>query len=493
MWTSAFFILALTALSTAQSIDSPFPSRTTIIAQSNNSRSNATIADHIRTHSQDRTVLGYVTPWNPRGTSNAEKFRGKFDIIAPAWHTVDVVHVDGKTTYEVGGGMPSKEDEEWVRRMQNPAKDGEGRTLPQVNISPRYVLDRFTPEDLVELLGQELLMEELVREIMESVDTNGYDGVVFECAAIWAVEPLIRMLADQLHEKGRTIVTVIPALRQDADDQTEQANKIAMHGMKTLSPIVDYIMVMTYDHAGQQGLAFQDVYDVNILPPESPLRQDGVRCPGPNTPLDYLTINAEQLSGDLEALLSGGFVMQSEQDSAAPLSSKMLMGLPLYGYTYSVGWFDQHSNSSLGVARIPPSSPIASKDNDTAAQASSREKATKREEQTSSVVPVLRFPGEPFKHDDLIEILKKNKALIRIDEASQEQYFDYVATLPPSKQPKVAEEDASSQKPLASYYRAYFPSAHTMFSRLNAMHDFPGMGIALWDLGQCGEWLLQEL
>lgn len=482
----------------AQSIYSPYPSRTTILAQSHQSRSNASVVNHIRTHSQGRIVLGYVTPWNPRGTRTAEQFRGKFDIISPAWHTVDAVHTGGKTYYTVGGGAPSPADEEWLRRMQKSAKDANGNLLPEVNISPRYVLDRFSPEDLVEMLASDALMEALVRSIIESVDANSYDGVVFECAAVWAIEPLVRMLSEQLHDRGRTIVSVIPALKQDLDEPQKQSNKITTHGMKILSPLVDYIMIMTYDHAGQQGRAYQDVYNIEALPKDSPLRQDGVRCPGPNTPLEYLTVNAEHLSATagLEGP-SDAFVMQSGlglDSLSTSVSRKMLVGLPLYGYSYAVGWFDQHSSSSQGVPRIPPSSPIASKDNDTEAQALSREKAERKEEQAPTIVPVLRFPGEPFKHEDLIATLTQNKALIRLDESSQEQYFDYVAPLPASQHPKLTKEEAEQvQKPLASYYRAYFPSPHTMKRRLSTMEDFPEMGVALWDLGQCGEWLLHEL
>lgn len=496
--TAAMAIAAgLLALGIAQDIDSSYPSRTTILALSDQPKANASVVNHIRTHTRDRTVLGYVTPWNPKGTTLSEAYRGKFDIISPAWHTVDVVHTGGKTFYQVGGAIPSTSDEEWMRRMQGEAKDGNGHLLQKIRITPRYVLDRFSPEDLVELLSSDEFMEAVARSIIESVEEHKYDGVVFECAAIWAIEKLVLNLATKLHDQGKIIITVIPAMRKNTDAQTIQSNKITEHAMATLSPIVDYIMIMTYDHAGQQGNMYQDIYNVSTLPEGSPLRQDGVRCPGPNTPLDFLAMNAEMLSGDLE-LLSEPMVMQSSSGGfslrADNVQRKMLMGFSLYGYTYPIGWFDQSSNSSQGVPRIPPSSPIGSKDNDTEAQAASRERAKKWELQTSTIVPVLRFPAEPFKQDDLISILKTSKALIRLDEASQEQYFDYVAMMPESLQPKLTEEEKKIQsKPLASYYRAYFPSAHTIRKRLEALQDFPEIGISAWDVGQAGEWLLQNL
>lgn len=481
--------------SCSQDIHSSYPSRTTILAQSNITHSNASVVNHIRKHTQDRIVLGYVTPWNPRGIHIAESYRGKFDFISPAWHTADAIHTGGKTYYQIGGAPSGEGEIDWMRRMQKPAKDENGRDLPKVSISPRYVLDRFTPEELVELLTSDENMASMTRSIVESVEEHNYDGIIFECAAVWAIEKLITMLADELHNRGKTIVTVIPALRQDKDPSNVQATSITMHATSILAPLVDYMMIMTYDHAGPTGRPYKEVYNIDTLPAESPLRQKGVRAPGPNTPLDYLTINAEQLSAELEGVQNSVFFMQGQTTSSTSISSKMLMGLPFYGYSYSIGWFDQNSSSTHGVVRVPPSSPIAAKDNDTDAQAASRLKAQKKDDESPTVVPVLRFPGEPFKHDDLIGVLEDRKVLVRLDESSQEQYIDYVAKLPSSRQPNLTEEEKlqSNNQSQASYYRTFFPSAHTINSRLKAMDDFPQMGIAIWELAFGGNWLLDEL
>jgi chitinase domain-containing protein 1 len=472
-----------------QDIRSEYPSRSTILGQADSIQSNASVVNHIRKHTQDRVVLGYITPWHPKGVTLAEEYRGKFDMISPTWHTADVTHTGGKTFYSVGGAPPGQAEIDWMRRMQNTAKDGNGQELPKVKILPRYVLDQFTPQDLVELLTDDKHMRSMTRSIIESVDEHGYDGVVFECAAVWAIDKLIAMIAAEVRNRGLMIVTVIPALRQDKD--AEQARNITMGAMASLSPMVDHVMVMTYDHAGPTGRHYEDVFNVNELPTDSPLRQAGVRVPGPNTPLEYLTTNAEQLSAGLE-MPSDEFVMQATQIRS--VASKMLLGLPLYGYTYPVGWFDQQSSSQQSVARIPPSSPVASKDNDTEAQTASREKALKREKETSSVIPVLRFPGEPFKDADLADVLQEKKVLVRLDESSQEQYIDYVAKLPPTQQPNITEEERERLKqPAASYYRAYFPSAHTMKKRLQTIQDFPEMGVSIWELGMASRWLLDEL
>lgn len=491
-----FFIFVSCACS--QQLDSPYPSRSTILAKADQARENATIVNHVRLHTNDHTVLGYVTPWNPKGTKLSERFRGKFDIIAPAWHTVDVVHTSGQVFYVIEGGSTGPEDDEWMRRMQEATTDGNGRELPPVKITPRYVLDRFTPEDLVELLSSEEYMTSVADSVFNSVMDHDYDGAVFECAAVWAIEPLVEKLAARLHNHSKLLSVVIPAMRSESDQATEQTNKIGLHAMKTLSPYADHVMVMTYDHAGLAGRSYKNIYGLDDLPKGSPLAQDGVRSPGPNAPLDFLTLNIETLSGTLE---SGGQFDMNEIDLANPFynqnekTNKLLVGLPLYGYRYPIGWFDKNSLKSEGITRLPPKSPMVSQDNDSEAQEEFRAKADKRESDSPHIVPVLRFPGEPFKHEDLIDQLKQSKALVRLDASSQEQYIDYMAKLPQAHQPKTNETDSTQipLRPLASYYRAYFPSSHTMRQRLSTVSQFSGVGIALWDVGQAAEWLLHEL
>lgn len=502
------FILPSTVL--AQSLYSPYPSRTTILAQADRSRENASLVDHVRQHTGGRVVLGYVTPWNPRGTELAERFRGKFDIIAPAWHNVDLVHTSGKTFYVVNGGPTGKHDDEWVRRMQAPSKDGNGNVLPPVKITPRFVLDRFSPEDLVELLQSDALMLALAEKIAEEVIERAYDGAVFECAAVWAIEPLVQMLTERLRGYGKTLSVVVPSVRSETDPATQQTNKIGIHAMRVLSRYVDHVMVMTYDHAASVGRAYADVHTVDDLPQGSPLAQDGVRTPGPNSPLDFLTLNIETMSGNLEVDGTDpgqfgvpGYDASSPFYSSGGNNGKLLLGVALYGYRYPIGWFDKTLNNSDGLPRIPPKTPMVAQDNDTAVQARYRAEAEARESNTPTVLPVLRFPGEPFKHSDLVAQLRDSKALIRLDEDSQEQFVDYVAPLPAAHQPKIEDkggdekdmtvEQLAARRPLASYYRAYFPSAHTIRKRLETIGQFPDVGIALWDVGQAGEWLLHEL
>lgn len=82
---------------------------------------------------------------------------------------------------------------------------------------------------------------------------------------------------------------------------------------------------------------------------------------------------------------------------------------------------------------------------------------------------------------------------MRQEPQSGEQYIDFVAAMPAHQQPKDVPADANGGKPFASYYRAFWPSAHTMAMRAAVLADYTDVGVALWDVGQAGEWLLAEL
>ena len=60
-------------------------------------------------------------------------------------------------------------------------------------------------------------MYTMAENVFESVTELGYDGVVFECAAVWAIETLVKSMAEKLHQAGKVLAVVIPPLRSDKD------------------------------------------------------------------------------------------------------------------------------------------------------------------------------------------------------------------------------------------------------------------------------------
>ncbi|CEH15922.1 Predicted member of glycosyl hydrolase family 18 [Ceraceosorus bombacis] len=501
----------------AQGIDSQYPSRSAILSQSDNSTSKG-VHKHERRKMAGRTVLGYTSPWNPQGAELVEEYRGKFDVVVPCWHTVDIVRAQkgGEAFYEVRGEMTER-DRQWKDRLQVATREADlpghntsdtilssaeqDTRLPPVKVLPRFALDRWTPEDLAEMLTKEEHLEAFSSAVMTVIEEAGYDGLVIESNAVWAMKGLVEHLAALLRANDKQIGVVLPPLRTGhVDAEVEKTNRVVLHSIKTLGPIADFVHIMTYDYTGMNGQAFEDVYDTSSLPEGSPLAQDGVRTPGPNTPISWLEGNIEMLSGSLETpgaqnIFETNDMGHTEFVNQHGIADKLLFGVALYGYSYPVGWFETKSASKHGVPRIPPPSPLVSKDNSTSAQEAARAKADKKDEELAHRA-VLRFAGDAFTQRDLVGRLKVHKALIRLDEESQEQFLDYVAVLPPSQQPDPKElpEGYNKGQPMASYYRAYFPSAHTISKRLSTVAELsPAAGVAFWDVGQAGRWLLEAI
>lgn len=501
-YTAFALLLVITTLcksASAQGLTTDYPSRSAILEQSEAIAANASLVNHSRKHLLGRHVMGYTTPWNPRGPELVERYRGKFDAVAPCWHTVEVVRTGdketGQTFYEIKG-EPTEAEKAWQARLQEGVEDVQkyGKTLEPVQVLPRFALDKWSTDDLAQMLSSAELATKLAAAVTATAIEGNYDGVVFEASAVWALESIVQVLSSQLHVVGKTLTVVIPALRPEArDPQGEKMNRIVLLALKRLGPLADHVHVMTYDFS-LRGRKLADTIYAKEVPQGSPLLQEGVRLPGPNTPLEWLQSNLEMMSGNLETpgseTVFGNVEEVAEYVDANNLKEKLLMGVALYGWAWPVSWHSYKTADAQGSPRLPPPSPIQSRDNDEEAQAAARAKADAKDE-ASAHIPVVRYGADPFTQPDLIARLQKHKALIRKDEVSGEQLLDYIAVLPEEHQPKDAPQDGRG--PLSGYYRAYFPSPATIRQRLEIIQDFDGAGAALWDVGQTASWLLDAL
>lgn len=409
----------------------------------------------------------------------AEDYRGKLDTISPVWYTVDAGG-DDYQRYRALGGPPSKDEVDWYKRLSQPAGN-----LSAVKIMPRFHLapNDWSSDNFRHLLSHTIEGMGFAEAIVAEVMVRGYDGVVLETGAAWALKEPIRLLAERLHEEKKQLVVVFPPLRED----TPEANEIIMQGVSGLVSIADAIHVMTYDYLGQNGAAFEPPAS---LKQESILRKDGVRTWGPNTPLDWIERNIEGFNAPLEMPhdgFAGGFSpTYMDSSSSSGILSKLLVGVACYGYSYPIGWVDSEGKAQLVT---PPTSPIASKDNNTEAQAASRAKAAEKEERRA-LYPVMPAVGSPFLHSELIDVLTNNKALIRRHDGSGENFIDYVKA---REDGKTQVRPDGTEAPLAWYRRAIWPSPATIEARLDVVERNGAGGIALWDIGQGGDWLLHVL
>lgn len=513
----------------ASSGSSPLPS-----SSSQNPASN-----HTRQH-PDLHVLGYVTPWNAEGFSLVESYRGRFTSVSPVWYSVRINHAASPESgsgeapqYAVHGGPSTPEEVGWYRRLRKwDLDDATGLELPPVKVLPRFVLEGWTTQDYQDIIGSATHGISLTEAIFAEVSLRGYDGIVLEAAAAWAMREPIKLLADRLHADGKELVVVLQALREG--EGLQESNKAVMLAVEELTPIVDWIHVMvsgaatqavgrsdvhadivsfpcpraqTYDFLGPPGAPFDPASQGShpaaaSIPPESPLLRPGVRSPGPNAPFSYLEANVESLTGHLE--LSGRDPSQQVfspfgsgsggQASQAP-GAKLLAGLPMYGYSYPLAHLDIQGTPHVALPPLLEVEDDVLLETSDEAQAEVTRARRKAEEEARTATlgrglfPVLSGPGEPVTIRDVRELLHSEPAtLVRVDEGSDEMVLDYF------KAKGGSEDEPGAQGTVTAWYRrAYVPSYATMQARLNLVEENGAGGVAVWDVGQGGAWLLHAL
>jgi len=96
---------------------------------------------------------------------------------------------------------------------------------------------------LAELLSSDSQLRSFVDGIISHVQAQGYDGLVLEVGAVWALEHLIKELSEALHAHDKVLGIVLPPFRrikegEEAGDEARM-NVIALQAYKALSPLVD--------------------------------------------------------------------------------------------------------------------------------------------------------------------------------------------------------------------------------------------------------------
>ncbi|ROW07675.1 hypothetical protein VMCG_03349 [Cytospora schulzeri] len=414
-------------------------------------------------HYPSLPVLGYVTPWNSRGKGLVEEHRQKFDIISPVWYTIHANEAPGQELYTVRGGPPSEEDKEWYKRLQQPQDDNEDSSSKPLQITPRFFLDGWRPEDYKGLVLNGTRWQILTDVIMDVVKDMSFDGIVFESGGSYALAPPLTAISHALHDEGKILVLVMPPVRQSEDERTSVHNSMILKPLAGLSHYVDYFSIMTYDMTGPGG---RQLLDAAGLPEDCSVRkaiaQGQVREPGPNTSADWVRDNlvafveASQVSNMDQLQFPSALREASVWDSR-----KFLLGVPQYGYKYPVMFIDRKTGN---VAQQPL-------------------KKTAAAAVAAAPLPVLAGAGEPVTTVEILDILKEVGAQVSQTEEG-EYFFDYL--------------NAADQ----GHWRVFLPTSESMSRVLDAIQDvvddelmysFGGAGVALWDVGQSSHDLLASL
>ncbi|PSR87391.1 hypothetical protein BD289DRAFT_367205 [Coniella lustricola] len=429
-------------------------------------------------------VLGYVTPWNSRGKQLVEDYRHKFDIVSPVWYTIHAMG-DG---YEVRGAPPADEDAEWYKRLQQPAESTDGKTLQPVKVAPRFILDGWSEDDYRQFIFNETRWQLLSDVVMDVVQEMGYEGIVFESGATHALPGSLVKLSEALHSHSKILVLVMQPVRPVGDSFDElsekraaliqETNHMILQNLPYLAMIADYISIMTYDMTGPGGREISPDVIAGEGKIAEAVAKGNVREPGPNTSADWVR---ENLVNFVEASVEAGDA-KLKQDWSLNLESqhvsscKFLLGAPLYGYKYPVVYV----HKALGRLVEPtPVDPLPDRPLITGAAAP---KVRKKAPEGS--MAILRERGEAITANEIIDLINANKPeAIRL-EPEGEYYFDY--------------ED----KPGTGFWRVFIPAKDSLSNVLNTIKEVTeddfinslgGAGVALWEIGQSSEGLLQSL
>lgn len=187
-------------------------------------------------------VLGYVTPWNSHGYDMAKQFGSKLTSVSPVWLQL---RRRGPETFDVTG--LHDHDPGWVKAVRKSNK--------KVRIVPRLLLDGWSYQDYMSVLGSEDEIEELAGELVDVAKTEGFDGFTLE---LWSqlggnkrkeLVHLITHVCEALKAKKLDCILVIPPAVTSAG----QPGMFGREEFEQLAPVVDGFSLMTYDYSSSRA------------------------------------------------------------------------------------------------------------------------------------------------------------------------------------------------------------------------------------------------
>ncbi|XP_008310358.1 chitinase domain-containing protein 1 [Cynoglossus semilaevis] len=226
-------------------------------------------------------VLGYVTPWNAHGYDVAKMFGPKLTSVSPVWLQL---RRRGRETFDVTG--LHDHDSGWVKAVRKSNK--------KVRMVPRLLLDGWSYQDYMSVLGSEDEIEELSNELVDVAKTEGFDGFTLE---LWSqlggnkrreLVHFVKHVCETLKAKKLDCILVIPP----PVTSTGQPGMFGRDDFEQLAPVVDGFSLMTYDFSSGPS-------------------------PGPSSPLSWVRDCVLQLAPNTQ------------------WREKILLGLNLYGLDFA--------------------------------------------------------------------------------------------------------------------------------------------------------------
>ncbi|EFA86373.1 glycosyl hydrolase 18 family protein [Heterostelium album PN500] len=258
-----------------------------------------------RTFPADRMTLAYVTPWNSGGYEAAELFSGKFTHVSPVWHQIalkdKVISLQG--THDV--------DKKWIARVK-----ANGKT----KIVPRFILEGFNPNTLNSAFRE---ANSLIKSIIQFITDYNYDGMVLEgVIPYFDIDRNIRnhfveKLYKEMKSINKQLILVSPVC-------------LRFRLYKDILSLILTLLCLLFTKP--LGTKLVHVEDLIVL---------GGNCDG----ISMMTYDYDPNRGQLAPLEMFQYAVQSLEQTGKFTMSKLMLGLPFYGYT---GVFGKEASPILG-------------------------------------------------------------------------------------------------------------------------------------------------
>jgi chitinase domain-containing protein 1 len=233
-------------------------------------------------------TLGYITPWHHKGKEMAKLFHDRFDYFSPCWFTVGS---DGvvKGDHDIDAG--------WLNEMRDIVGDDGALILPRYNL-----VGLSNMKDWKSFFDN---IDEFVKSIKRHLKNHGFKGLVLDGGHMTASinnfrEELLNFLVKFGNEmkKDNYVVGLVLSPYVAA----EQSKGFVSSDLIFIADHFDFFNIMSYDFS---------------------------KSTGPNSPMQWHVHIYLQLV---------------PPEKRAELSSKIIMGIPFYGYDW-----DQSSNSPEAI------------------------------------------------------------------------------------------------------------------------------------------------
>ncbi|CAL2052793.1 unnamed protein product [Caenorhabditis brenneri] len=206
--------------------------------------------------------LAYVTPWNNRGYSLAEKTAHKLTHVSPVWFQAKALHIDGKLINCKIEGMHDI-DRDWLASLREKNEN--------IKIVPRILFDGWSANDMKELLMDAQISRRCFEDIANFYNRNQFEGAVVELfmQAMISVQSLeikefviesVQDLSKSFKKLHMELIMTVPA---PLEWNSQPNNLVTPDDYKKLTEVSDYVQIMTYDYHGNKpaGVAPYDWFE----------------------------------------------------------------------------------------------------------------------------------------------------------------------------------------------------------------------------------------